>query len=595
MIAALVTAFSIGSCGFGEPIAICSDGLDGQSVARRWNEQVLDAIRRDTPAPTVHARNLLHSSTAMWDAWAAYDDAVNAAYIDRTIGGNDDDRAVTISWAAHTVLTARYRNAVGGAESLSAFDEELRTQCLDPQDASGPPAALGVDIGEATIERFVDDGALELDGYLDLGYVPANRPLVVAEPGTDADDPDRWQPLQLEESVTQNEQSQIVPLQSYIGPHWGFVEPFAMDQSDDGLPVAIEALPTVADDLTTVAEQVLDVLRFQRRLDDRVNSTIDAGPASIGNNSIGTNDGTGHAQNPTTGLPYEPNPMTEADFGRVIAEFWADGPSSETPPGHWNTVANEVADHPELDLRFGGTGEPLSRLEWDLRMYLTLNGAMHDSAIAAWGAKRTFDSSRPITLIRWMAGRGQSSDPNLPAFDPQGLPLESDIVEVVTDETAGDRHSGFTPGTVVARAWAGHETLHDDADEIRWIDATTWVPYQLDTFVTPSFPGYVSGHSTFSRAGAEVLTAITGSPYFPGGLGTWTAPAGWLRFDDGPETDVQLQWATYQDAADQAGVSRIHGGIHIAADDTVGRSLGATVAESAIDKAFAIVGATADR
>jgi hypothetical protein len=104
--------------------------------------------------------------------------------------------------------------------------------------------------------------------------------------------------------------------------------------------------------------------------------------------------------------------------------------------------------------------------------------------------------------------------------------------------------------------------------------ATAWVPYQLPTFVTPSFPGYASGHSTFSRAAAEVLAAFTGSTYFPGGLGSYVIPAGSLQFESGPTTDVALQWATYFDAADQAGQSRLFGGIHIQADDFTGRRLG---------------------
>ena len=45
------------------------------SVARQWKEVLLTAIRNDLARPTVHARNLYHTSAAMWDAWAAYDDA----------------------------------------------------------------------------------------------------------------------------------------------------------------------------------------------------------------------------------------------------------------------------------------------------------------------------------------------------------------------------------------------------------------------------------------------------------------------------------------------------------------------------------------
>src|SRR6202161_4855116 len=85
-----------------------------------------------------------------------------------------------------------------------------------------------------------------------------------------------------------------------------------------------------------------------------------------------------------------------------------------------------------------------------------------------------------------------------------------------------------------------------------WKRAGDWITYQRRTFVTPAFPGFISGHSTFSRAGAEVLTALTGSPYFPGGLGEFVAPKDtFLTFEKGPTTDVRLQWASYYDASDE--------------------------------------------
>ena len=109
----------------------------------------------------------------------------------------------------------------------------------------------------------------------------------------------------------------------------------------------------------------------------------------------------------------------------------------------------------------------------------------------------------------------------------------------------------------------------------RWIRGVDWFPFQNRTFVSPAFPGYVSGHSTFSRAAAEVLTFYTGSEYFPGGMGSFTAHAGqFLKFEFGPSIDVELQWATYFDAADEAGASRRWGGIHPLADDLPGRVIG---------------------
>ncbi len=77
------------------------------------------------------------------------------------------------------------------------------------------------------------------------------------------------------------------------------------------------------------------------------------------------------------------------------------------------------------------------------------------------------------------------------------------------------------------------------------------------------------------------MAEFTGSEYFPDGLAEWTVHAGDLLHEDGPSRDVTLQWATYFDAADQAGQSRIFGGIHIPADDLAGRRIGATCGREA--------------
>lgn len=104
------------------------------------------------------------------------------------------------------------------------------------------------------------------------------------------------------------------------------------------------------------------------------------------------------------------------------------------------------------------------------------------------------------------------------------------------------------------------------------------MPYQADVYITPPFPGYTSGHSTFSRAAAEILTSITGDEYFPGGIAEFTAVQDTsLGFENGPSEDIILQWATYYDAADEAGISRLYGGIHVEADDLFGRVTGANV------------------
>jgi hypothetical protein len=81
---------------------------------------------------------------------------------------------------------------------------------------------------------------------------------------------------------------------------------------------------------------------------------------------------------------------------------------------------------------------------------------------------------------------------------------------------------------------------------VKWILGENWSPYQRATFVTPPFGGYTSGHSAFSRAAAQVLTLLTGSRFFPGGLGTFEAKQDeYLVFEFGPKANVTLQWASY--------------------------------------------------
>jgi hypothetical protein len=313
------------------------------------------------------------------------------------------------------------------------------------------------------------------------------------------------------------------------------------------------------------------VIRHSSWLDPDDGTVIDISPLSRGRNTLGTNDGTGHGAlpNPATGQPYASNPVKRGDYGRVLAEYWADGPDSETPPGHWNRLANQVADHPSLLRKFRGEGPELEPLEWDVKVYFALNAALHDAAVAAWGAKRYYDYIRPISSIRFLGQTGQ-------------LPEVAGLIETITVESSapGERHqdlvsAGAMIGETAIYAWGG-EPLDPENEYTgrQWILAADWMPYQKDTFVTPAFAGYVSGHSAFSRAGAEVLTYMTGSEYFPGGLASHTSPAGSLEFELGPSEAVTLQWARYHDAADEAGLSRLYGGIHVPADDGPGRIMG---------------------
>ena len=215
------------------------------------------------------------------------------------------------------------------------------------------------------------------------------------------------------------------------------------------------------------------------------------------------------------------------DREKAIAEYWADGPMTVLPPGHANLFAQFVS------LRDGHT------LDEDVQLFFILTNAVFDAGIAAWDAKLHYDYVRPITAVRHLK-RGQR-----------------------------------------IRAWAGPGL------GVRTIAGETWRPYQPDWFPTPPFPEYVSGHSAFSAAGAEVLRRFTGSDAF--GASVTIAP-GDLAIEPGvPAAPVTLSWPTFSAAADEAGLSRRYGGIHFEDGDLAGRRMGRAVGALVWDAATAYI------
>jgi hypothetical protein len=471
------------------------------------------------------------------------------------------------------------------------------------------PAALGNRVAAAVIAAARTDGANEPGGYADAAYAAVNAPLVVKLPDIDlafTPDANRWQPLALDAIIGQNGVPIPGRIQTFVGSQWGDVTPFALARLAPGDldPGSPPQLGGPGDEV--LKREVREVIEESSRLSPDDPATTDASPAAWGDNPLGTDDGRGHAVNPATGLPYAPHVVRRGDFQRVVAELWTDGPEAETIPGYWNVLANRVADTPGFARRLGGTGPSLGALEWDVKTYFALNAALHDAAIAAWRVKRAHDRARPITMVRYMAKKGQSSDPAQASYDPSGLPLAPGLIELITAESAaaGGRHAHLvTPdaggrlGEVAILAWPGAPTDPREAHGgVRWLLARGWRPYQRATFVTPPFPGYVSAHSALGRAAAAVLAAITGDPYFPGGLAEVVAPRdAFLQFERGPSSDVRVQWATYYDAADQAGRSRVWAGVHVGGDDLAGRRLGHLVGRAAFDEAMGYFAGTATR
>ncbi|MEZ6192908.1 MAG: hypothetical protein R3C45_16670 [Phycisphaerales bacterium] len=255
------------------------------------------------------------------------------------------------------------------------------------------PAALGNRIAETIINFGSTDGANEQDNYADTsGYFPVNPPMVKDLPGTTMFDPNRWQPLAFDHLVLQNGIVIGQAVQTFIGPNWGDVTPFAMSKAsptdvyhDLGAPPQLGDFVNGGD--AAFKANAVEVIRKSSYLDPTLGNMIDISPGVYGNNPLGTRDGTGHGVNPVTGLPYDSNVVNMGDYGRAIAEFSADGPAlrkhprvtGTRSPTTWRTtrpLRNVSAGSVRLSVTWNGTSRPTS-----------LNGAVHDAAVAAWNHK----------------------------------------------------------------------------------------------------------------------------------------------------------------------------------------------------------------
>ena len=450
------------------------------SVVVRWNEAALQGVRESKLGPPMVARALAIVNTAAFDAWAAYDHravgtclgpALRRAPRERTLANKE----IAVSYAA-------YRAAVDlfPGSTTTVFDPLMRNLGLDPNNRNTDltsPVGVGNVAAAALLDFRHSDGANQLGGYSDYtGYNSPNDPMDIRLPfePKGVHDPNAWQPLRYADKSG----STVTP--NFVGAHWQHVTPFALSSSS------------------------------------QLRSTT--GPARFGSFEY-------LAQ--ARALVELSGGLT--DEHKMIAEYWADGPNSELPPGHWDLFAQFVA-------RRDNHGDGERGVDADIKLFFALTNAIFDASVCCWDNKRVFASVRPITAIRYLF--------------------------------IGQR----------VRAWGGPYR------DTQFIDGATWFPYEPTWFPTPPFPEYSSGHSTFSAAGAEVLRLFTQSDRF--GLSA-TFPAGTSKIEPGtvPASDLTLSWATFSEAADQAGMSRRYGGIHFEQADLDARNAGRLVARQAWAKA----------
>ena len=457
-------------------------------VSRFWNEVILHSIRGDLARPTVTARNLFHLSALMWDVYAKYHSKEN--YFSYSV--NDPETKTqsafekTLSFAAHEFLKQRYKLSPANTgdnypeyEITGDDEEDYRTDLfLDRAlkrmghalEDSSQEAKLGRAMAQELIESQLNDGSREVHNYAaEESYVLTNQTILdISQTGIRPPldlgvgiNPMTyyqlfWEDYYLTEDLNLWDDSYKYNLEAMVPKseaenvdinHWvrlnipGAVDQGGTAQANEQSPLTLfwGHLPTFGqlDEKSPDKPGVYyDPGKHYPYFEDNPDQNpaaklIDISPGVLGNNALGTNDGKGRSINPMTGKPYEPNWVKAADYYRSIAEYWADGPASETPPGHWNVIANYVLDDMkklESDRENKWFGDKkLTNLEYQLRLYLTLNGALHDAAVVAWGIKGYYQGNRPVSVIRKLADMAQKD----PEFAKK-LESMSDSLKMVT-------------------------------------------------------------------------------------------------------------------------------------------------------------------
>jgi hypothetical protein len=449
------------------------------NVVIQWNQAALQGVRDSKLGPPMVSRALAIVHTCMYDAWAAYDERA----LGTRLGGalrqprsrrDRAGKAKAISFAAFRAL-----NDLFPQDEKSVFRPLMEQLGYDSDDTSTDttiPSGVGNVACSAVLEFRQNDGSNQLGNLTDSGvpyadyteYQPVNPPSKVPVDPALVIDVNHWQPLQYVDATGN------FVTQQCVGSQWYKVLPFAL-RSADQFRSRLARIGPAQYGTSAFLEQSEDLIRLSAELTDKQ---------------------------------------------KMMAEYWADGPHSELPPGHWSLFAQFVSarDHYGLDA--------------DVKLFFALTNAIFDAGIATWDAKRAFDSVRPATAIPFL----------------------------------------FQGQQITAWGGPGKGTVS--------MDGRDWLPYQPSTFPTPAFQEFVSGHSTFSAAGAEILRLFTRSDEFGDSV---TLAAGSSNIEPGitPASPVILRWRTFSAAADQAGISRRFGGIHFAAADLAGRRIGTIVARQA--------------
>ncbi|WP_019507245.1 vanadium-dependent haloperoxidase [Pleurocapsa sp. PCC 7319] len=500
---------------------------DDPTISVLWDRATQEAIIETSPGPTIAARALAIVHTAIYDAWSAYEgtpisSTTETDWLQRPDAENTEaNKTEAMSYAAYQALSDLF------PEQQEIFANLMQELGFDPEVESYDPttaAGVGYLSAKALLEYRYQDGANQ-GGY--------DNPYGDGTPGdgTPYSDTTGYQPANTPDSVKYIEQftPENIPVNnSPLDPETAQVP--LTPQFGNVTPFGLES----GDQYRPEAPEPFLL----------VDGTVDleAGTITLADGEVLqiSKDLIGDVINPEFIAQAEEIVEISAnltDEQKLIAEFWEDGPGTSFPPGNSNTFGQYVSARDN------------HTLDEDVELFLALGNSQLDSAIAAWESKYFYNYARPHRVIRELGEQGLIGEYN---EDLGGYAIEA--------------YAGPGQGT-------------------QTILASEFTTYQFGASdVAPPFPEYISGHSTFSAAGAEVLEQYTGSDYFGGSV---TLDPGSSRFEPEitPTGSVTLDWENFSDFADESGISRLYGGIHFTDGDQNGRALGREVGNTAYEKA----------
>ena len=540
---------------------------ENPTISVLWDQAIQAAVIQESPGPTIASRAYAIVHSSIYEAWAAYDPiAIGTAYLDGlqvdTNLINDANKMEAMSYAAYVAALDLF------PDQHEIFDKLLGDlgYSYNLEGVLSDAAVLGIMAAEAVLADRVNDGSNQANDYAATSaYTPVN---------TDPDsvvELDRWTPTYVPIDSGGPE-----TLQQFLTPHWGDVTPFALDNGGELRPVAPEpffnsfldasidmASKTITlhglsdsatqQELQTLKQQLFDLYEHTASFDD-VKNFIKAAKTHIRTGEPQDTELILDVSKSLIGPVVNPGFIKQAEDivaasaaltqeQKVIAEFWEDGGGTAFPPGTWMTFGQFVSARDEHSL------------DDDAQLFFALANAVMDAGIATWEAKVFYDYARPVSAIRDLGHLG----------------------------LIGEFDENF--GGYVITAYAGEDF------GVTQILATDFITYQnLEADPSPPFAEYTSGHSSFSAAGAEVLKLFTGSEDF----GASVEIDFFLFEEQSPDAPVILEWDTFDEAADEAGLSRIYGGIHFDDGDINGRILGEEVGAAVFELAQTYIDGTAD-